>query len=90
MTHSGMRCRRRDQFHKCGLGLPSAAGGHAVQPLLQPHIVQPQRVRDCIHAVLPRQFDRRASTATPVVCSDAAVCCETAPTGAAVARLVQE
>ena len=31
----------------------------SAEPLLQPHIVQPQRVRNRIHTVLPRQFHRR-------------------------------
>jgi hypothetical protein len=33
--------------------------GCPTQPLLQTHIVQPQRLRDTIHTVLPRQFHRR-------------------------------
>jgi hypothetical protein len=31
---------------------------NSAEPLLQPHIVQPQRVRDGIYAVLSSQFDR--------------------------------
>ena len=39
-----------DHFHEGRLG---------TEPFLQPHIVQPERLRDGIHTVLPRQFHRR-------------------------------
>jgi hypothetical protein len=35
-----------------------AAAGNSAEPLLQPHIIQPERVRYGIHTVLPGQFDR--------------------------------
>jgi hypothetical protein len=52
------RRMRRDQFHECRLGCFPTAAGNSAEPLLQPHIIQPERVRYGIHTVLPGQFDR--------------------------------
>ena len=37
---------------------PASEGGNSAEPSLQPHIVQPQRVRDGIYAMLSGQLDR--------------------------------
>jgi hypothetical protein len=78
---------RSDQFDECRLGCLTSAGNSA-EPLLQPHIVQPQRVRDVVYA-LSSQFDRSLPQATPVAWCVAVWCCETDPTDAAIARLPQ-
>ena len=52
-----LQCRAgRDQLDECRLGAFCGARNSA-EPFLQPHVVQPQRVRDGIHTVLPGQFD---------------------------------
>ena len=53
------RCRsRRNQFDECRLAFLAPNDGDSPQPLLQPHVVKPQWMRDRIYAVLPGQFDR--------------------------------
>jgi hypothetical protein len=52
------RAVRRDQLDKSRLGCLPAEAWNSVEALLQPRVVQPQRMRDGIHAVLPGQFDR--------------------------------
>ena len=49
----------RDQFDECRPGCLSPVAGRFAQPFLQPHIIQPQRLRDRIDSVLPGQLDRR-------------------------------
>jgi len=49
---------RRDQLDKRRLGGLRPEAWRYTEPLLQPHVVQPQRVRNGIDAVLPGQFDR--------------------------------
>ena len=53
------RRRWRDQFDECRPGCLSPVAGRFAKPFLQPHIIQPQRLRDGINSVLPGQFDRR-------------------------------
>jgi len=52
------RRMRGDRFHECRLGCLLLGDRNSVEPLLQPRIVQPQRMSDRIHAVLPGQFHR--------------------------------
>jgi hypothetical protein len=49
---------RRDQFHECRLGCLASEVGNCAEPFLQAHIIQPQRVRDGVHTVLPGEFGR--------------------------------
>ena len=59
MTHSssGAACGAISSTNAGRVALRRRAGSSA-EPFLQPHVVQPQRVRDRIYAVLPGQFDR--------------------------------
>ena len=54
-----MRRRRVgcDQFDEYRLGCFASEGGNSTEPFLQSHIVQPQRVRDEIYAMLASQVD---------------------------------
>ena len=48
----------RGQFDECRLACLTSEGGNSAEPPLQPHVVQPQRVRDGIYAMLSGQPDR--------------------------------
>ena len=48
----------RGQFDECRLACLASEAGNSAEPFLQSHIIQPQRVRDRIYAVLSGQFDR--------------------------------
>jgi len=52
------RRMRRDHFNECRRGCLLFRIRNAVEPLLQPRIVQPQRMSDRIHAMLPGQLHR--------------------------------
>src|SRR5580658_11163806 len=46
------------QFDECRFARLASEGGNSAEPSLQPHVVQPQRVRDGIYAMLSGQLDR--------------------------------
>jgi hypothetical protein len=61
-SKSGVLRRRHrmwhGQFDEYRLTRLASEGGHAAESSLQPHVVQSQRVRDRIYAILAGQFDR--------------------------------
>jgi hypothetical protein len=67
-------CVRRGQLDECRLACLASKGGNAAEPSLQSHLVQPQRVRDGIYAMLSGQLDR--SLPYPAASSVAVGCCE--------------
>ena len=52
------RGMRSNQFNECRLGCLLWRARNSVEPLLQPHIVQPQWMGNRIHTVLPGQLHR--------------------------------